>query len=93
MLSNLHITNKQLTFPHPINATKVFPDGHKERWRYGQYEAVLIVKENGYHVNRSQILVAAHHPVHEVTCADGTKLIFDKPFYYIEKSGYGENSE
>jgi hypothetical protein len=30
---------KQLTFPHPMNCTHIYPDGREERVRYGHFEA------------------------------------------------------
>ena len=78
--------SKQLTFPKPTVATKIYPDGRQERLRYGQYEAVIIVKENGLPTDRCRTLIIPTHPVTEVQCADGTKLVFDEPFYCIEES-------
>ena len=80
--------SKQLTFPHPTVVTKIHLDGREERLRYGQYEAVMIVKENGHPVNRMKILIPPRYFVTEVECEDGTKLIFDEPFYYIEIREY-----
>ena len=77
--------SKQLTFPKPTDVTKIHKDGKEEKLRYGQYESVMIVKENGWHVDRGRKLVCAYHPVTEVECEDGSKLIFDEPFYTIEK--------
>src|SRR5581483_11642497 len=79
--------SKQLTFTDITTATKIYPNGLKERWKYGKFEAVMITKENGYPVDRGKILIPPRHPVTEVECEDGTKLIFDKPFYFIEQSG------
>lgn len=76
--------SKQLTFPHPTTVTKIHPNGTKERLRYGQYEAVIITKENGHPTDRLKILIPPTHPVTEVECEDGARLIFDKPFYNIE---------
>jgi hypothetical protein len=76
--------SKQLTFPRPTTATKVYPDGRQERLRYGQFEAVMIVKENDLPVNRTKILIPPRHPVTRVECEDGTKLVFDEPFYCVE---------
>lgn len=75
---------KQLTFPEPTIATKIHQDGRQEQLRYGQYEAVMIIKENGLPVDRNKILIPPRYPVTEVECEDGTKLIFDKPFYMVE---------
>ena len=72
-------------FQTPTTVTKVHKDGRKERLRYGQYEAVLIVKENGWDVNRAKILIPPRHPVLFVDCEDGSRLMFDEPFYYIEQ--------
>lgn len=80
--------SKQLTFPYPVEVTRIY-DGRQERLRYGYFEAVMIVKENGYPVDRCKKLIPPRHPVTEVECEDGSKLVFDKPFYYIEEIGYG----
>lgn len=80
--------SRQLTFPYPTTATKIHPDGRQDRLRYGQYEAVMIVKENGYPTDRCRILIPPRYPVTEVECDDGTKLVFDEPFYCIEECGY-----
>lgn len=77
--------SKQLTFPHPTTVTKIYPDGRSERLRYGQYEAVVIVKENGFPTDRTKILIPPTHLVVEVECEDGTRLVFDEPFYCIEQ--------
>lgn len=76
---------KQLTFPKPTVATRIKPSGETEDVRYGQYEAVMIVTENGLPVNRTKILIPPTHPVTEVVCVDGTKLLFKEPFYCIEE--------
>ncbi len=77
--------SKQLTFPHPTVVNKIYLDGRQEQLRYGQYEAVMIVKENGFPTDRWKIPTPPRYPVTEVECEDGTKLIFDKPFYCIEE--------
>jgi len=38
----------QLTFPHPMTCTHIYPDGREEKVRYGQYEAIKITTENGW---------------------------------------------
>lgn len=78
--------SKQLTFPRPTKAIKVYPNGRQEELIYGQYEAVMIVKENGFPTDRCKILIPPRYPVTEVECDDGTKLIFSEPFYLIECS-------
>jgi len=78
--------SKQLTFTRPTTVTKVYSDGRQERLRYGQYEAVMIVKENGLPTDRLKPLVVPTRPVTEVECEDGSKLIFEEPFYCIEQS-------
>lgn len=74
--------SKQLVFPWPMNVTKIYPDGRRERLRYGKYEAVMIDSENGHPVDRcKKILTPPRSPVTEVECADKTRLVFDEPFY------------
>lgn len=77
--------SKQLTFPKPTVVTKIYHDGRQERLRYGQYEAVMIVRENGHPVDRTKKLIPPTHLVTDVDCEDGTKLVFDEPFYCIEE--------
>lgn len=75
--------SKQLMFSRPTVVTKINLDGSEEKMRYGQYETVMIVKENGFSVDRCRTLVVPSYPVTEVDCEDGAKLIFDEPFYFI----------
>ncbi len=81
--------SKQLTFENLTDVIKVYPDGRREKLRYGKYEAVMITEENGFSVDRTRTLSVPRFPVTEVTCDDGTKLLFEKPLYFIEQSGYG----
>lgn len=75
---------KQLTFSRSLTVTKIYPDGKEEKLRFGQFESVMIVKENGLDVDRCRILTPPTCPVTEVECVDGTKLVFDEPFYFTE---------
>jgi hypothetical protein len=83
---------KQLTFSKPTTCTHIYTDGHEERVRYGQYEAIQIIKENGWDVHRTKILTVPTYLVTEVTRYDGVKVIFDEPFYCIEAQEYGDGS-
>jgi len=78
--------SKQLTFPYPTIVTAIHPDGRHIEVRFGHYEAVMIVKENGHDVHRTKELHGGKYPVTNVELEDGTKLVFDKPLYHIEKS-------
>ena len=84
--------SKQLTFPRAINATAIYPDGSQTRLRFGHYESVMIVKENGLDVGRTVPLTAPYSPVTEVECEDGVKLIFDSSFYCVEKAATGHHA-
>lgn len=84
--------SKQLTFPHPMTCTHVYTDGRTEKVKYGQYEAIKIVSENGWAVYRTKILTVPSYFVEEVMKEDGTKVIFDEPFYLTEKKEYGDGS-
>lgn len=84
---------KQLTFSKITDCTHIYQDGRQERMRYGCYESINIVAENGWDVNRAIILIMPSYYVEEVTMLDGTRVVFDEPFYLIEKSEYGDNSE
>lgn len=81
--------SKQLTFPKPTKVTKIYPDGREEKLIYGQYEAVMITKENNWPVDRLKILTPPTCPVTSVKCEDESILVFDEPLYLIEVSGYG----
>ncbi len=83
---------KQLTFPRPLTCTHIYPDGREERVRYGQYEAIQIKAENGWDTSRTKALIVPSYLVSEVTKADGTKVVFDEPWYLIEKCDYGDGS-
>lgn len=82
------MNSKQLTFPAVTHATRVI-NGEADRVIIGQYEAVMIVKENGHDVGGTITLNPAAYPVTDVECEDGTRLYFDEPFYYINKHGRG----
>lgn len=73
--------SRQLTFPERTTCTKVYPDGRQERVIYGQYEAVMLAKENGYLVDRFASFLSRLCWITDVECEDGTKLVFDEPFY------------
>lgn len=86
---------KQLIFPRPMNCTHIYSDGRQERVRYGQYETIQIISENGWPTNRQLggvTLVGSYYFVSEVIKEDGTKVVFDEPWYIIEKQDYGDNS-
>lgn len=83
---------KQLTFPRSMTCTHIYPDGREERVRYGQYEGIQITTENGWDTNRTVILIVPYYLVSEVTKEDGTKVVFDEPWYTIEKQDYGDGS-
>lgn len=76
---------KQLTFPYPTICTHVYPDGTTERVKYGYFESIQIVSENGHNVNRTITLEMPTHLVLYVIKSDGTKVIFDKPWYMINE--------
>jgi hypothetical protein len=84
---------KQLTFPRVMTCNHVYPDGREEKIRYGKYECIMIDSENGWPVYRTVILIAPNYLVTEVMKTDGTKVVFDEPWYLIEKSNYGDGSE
>jgi hypothetical protein len=85
--------SKQLTFPRVVTVTAVYPDGKQEKIRYGHYESVRVVKENGYDVHRTKKLHAARYPVTNIELENGTKLLFDESIYTIEQSGQGQPDE
>lgn len=87
------MNTKQLTFTQPTICIHVYPDGLQERVRYGHFESILITKENGWDVDRTKILILPTYLVEEVRKTDGTKVIFDEPFYRIEKEEFGDNSK
>ena len=84
--------SKQITFGKPIECTHLYPDGTQERVRYGHFESILIVKENGWDALRTKILGMPRYCVEEVELVNGTKIIFDKPFIEIHEEYYGDNS-
>lgn len=84
---------KQVVFPRPTTCTHVYADGSEERVRYGQYEGIKIISENGWPIQRlSKVFLNVPIPywVSEVVKEDGTKVIFDEPFYCIEKKEYSD---
>ena len=68
---------RQLIFPRPMTCTHIYPDGREERVGYGQYEAAMIVSENGWSTNRTIILIVPYWYVTEVVKENGTKITFD----------------
>lgn len=86
---------KQLTFPYPMNCIHVYPNGHEEKVRYGYYEGVEIIAENGWTFNdrrRDMTLTPPQYLCTEVTRKDGVRIIFEKPFFLIKEKGYGDDS-
>ena len=84
--------SSQLTFPKPTTCTHYYPDGSDERVTYGQFEAIMIDTENGWPVNRTKILIVPSYLVTEVEKTDGTRVVFDEPWFLIEKRTYGDGS-
>lgn len=82
--------SKQLVFPYPMTVTATRDDGKSVVLRYGQYEAVLITRENGHPVGGTITLSVPVHFVTDVDLEDGTRLVFHEPFYLINKSGRGD---
>ena len=82
------MNSKQLTFPAVTHATRVI-NGEADHVIIGQYEAVMIVKENGHEVGGTITCAIPTYEVTDVECVDGTRLYFDEPFYYINKAGRG----
>jgi hypothetical protein len=72
---------KQLTFPQIMDCTLIYPDGKMERIRFGQYEAIMITKENGWDVDRTRPAIVPSTFVTHVTKTDGIKVVFDEPWY------------
>lgn len=90
-----HIKPRQLVFPERTECTHVYLNGMEDKFVYGKYEAVNIISENGWNVNRVELLAALtvlYYYVEEVTRHDGVKIIFDKPFYCIRYEEYGDGS-
>lgn len=80
---------KQITFPFPKLVTKYSPDGScLGVYRYGQYEAVLVVKENGYEVGGTISLAIPNYPVTHLELEDGHILQIERPWYKINKGCY-----
>lgn len=76
---------KQLTIPYPMTAIRILPDGTETHIRYGSYEAILIVSDNGHPITPTVQLSVATHEVTEVECLDGSIVKFDTPFYKTNK--------
>ncbi len=94
---DLRIKPRQLVFPERTECTHVYLNGMVDKVVYGKYEAVNIISENGWNVNRVELLVALTVPnyyyyVEEVIRYDGVKIIFDQPFYCIRYEEYGDGS-
>lgn len=83
---------KQLTFPYPMNCIHIYPNGYEEQVRYGYYESVNIIAENGWPVGRTTTLVVPQYLCTEVTKTDGVRIIFEKPFFLIGEKEYGDGS-
>jgi hypothetical protein len=81
---------KQFVFPYPMNCTHIYPDGREEKVRYGQYESIDIISENGWAVDRCVPLVVPAYYIEEVVKTNGTKIIFDEPFALIEQSKHSD---
>lgn len=78
----------QLTFPCNTRADAHLPNGISYPLVFGAYEAVMIVKENGYEVGGSMTLLADIYPVTNVELVDGTVLHFPVPFYKTNRGSY-----
>jgi hypothetical protein len=83
---------KQLTFPKVTECIHIYPSGFQEKVRYGQYEAIMITKENGWDVSRTITLAVPHYYVEEVTTSDGVTVVFDEPVFLINEREYGDAS-
>jgi len=83
---------KQFTFSQPTECTHVYIDGREERVRYGQFEGIMITKENGWDVGRTRILIPGSYGVTELTKQDGTILVFDYPIKTIEERYFADGS-
>lgn len=75
----------QLTFPCRTEAFIITPMDDYLPITYGAYEAVMIVKENGYEVGGTMKLHSCMHPVTNVELVDGTILHFPVPFYQTNR--------
>lgn len=94
VLSFLHLTDqfskedsmyrtRQFTFPRPTTVTHVYPDGTRERVRYGFNESVVIDEENGHKIPSTITLAIPHIPVTEVKTLQGLRILFDEPAYMV----------
>ncbi len=83
---------RQLTFPYPMNCTHIYPNGYEEKVRYGYFEGVEIVAENGWPCGRTVTLAVPQYLCTEVTKTDGVRIIFEKPFFLISEKEYGDGS-
>ena len=86
------MSSKQLVFPRPMTCTHIYPDGREERVRYGYFEAIKIVSENGWPVNRMETLIPPRYCLEEVVKTDGTKVVFDEPICLLNEREYGDGS-
>lgn len=84
--------SKQITFCEPTVCTHIFPDGTMGKVRYGYYESIMIVKENGWPVDRCVVLTMPTYLVQEVIKENGTKVVFDSPFWCIAEKEFGDGS-
>lgn len=83
------VRTKQITFPSPKLVTKYAPDGScLGVYRYGQYEAILVVKENGYEVGGTVKLSSQTIPVTHLELEDGHILQIERPWYCTNKGYY-----
>lgn len=77
---------RQFTFSKPTKVTHLYPDGRTERMTYGYFESVMITHENDLPVGRTVTLAMPTVPVVSLTCENGTKVLFDDPPYFINRS-------
>jgi len=83
---------KQLTFPHPMECTHIYKDGREEKVRYGYFESIAIIAENGHPIGHCVLAIVPSYYVEEVTKVDGTKVVFDKPWFLHTMREYGDGS-
>ncbi len=83
---------RQLTFPQVMDCTHIHPDGREENVRYGKFEAIIIVAENGWPTDRTVPAIVPSHFVTEVTKEDGTRVVFGKPWFLLYEREYGDGS-
>lgn len=81
---------RQFTFPRPMICTHIYPDGREEQVKYGHFESILIVAENGWEVYRTKILTPPQYLVTELTKVDGTKVVSDEGFCLIHEDTYAD---